>query len=139
MGLDKIKQLTQDSDSELSIELETFEGETLEARYTSFPISGSDYRLNTSGHQAAGGDPLRIDAGMPFSAKDTDRDNWSGSCSDTRGKGGWWFNGCGLANLNGMNLGPNKFSYDGILWFFYKNDNRSFKSAKMMLRKKSLL
>jgi angiopoietin 2 len=73
---------------------------------------------------------------MGFSTKDMDTDHWSGSCSDTRGNGGWWFNGCGLANLNGMNLGQNKNSYDGILWYFYAKDNRSFKSTKMMIKKK---
>jgi len=73
---------------------------------------------------------------MGFSTKDVDRDNWTGGCSDTRGDGGWWFNGCGLANLNGKNLGPNVKSYDGILWYFYAKDNRSFKASKMMIKKK---
>ena len=73
---------------------------------------------------------------MAFSTKDMDQDKWSGSCSETRGHGGWWFNGCGLANLNGKNLGQNQNSYDGILWYFYAKDNRSFKSSSMMVKKK---
>ena len=79
---------------------------------------------------------FRIDNGMAFSTKDMDQDRWTGSCSETRGSGGWWFNGCGLANLNGKNLGANQNSYDGILWYFYAKDNRSFKTSTMMVRKK---
>ena len=79
---------------------------------------------------------FRIDNGMPFSTSDTDRDHWSGSCSESRGGGGWWFNGCGLANLNGKNLGRNQRAYEGILWYLYAKDNRSFKSSKMMVKKK---
>merc|ERR1712233_101333 len=51
-----------------------------------------------------------------------------GNCSSTRGNGGWWFNGCGLANLNGLNLPSGATGYEGILWYFYAKDNRSFKS-----------
>ena len=72
---------------------------------------------------------------MPFSALDRDRDSWKGDCSGSRGSGGWWFNGCGLANLNGLNLGQQGAGYDGILWYLYAMDNRSFKSTTMMIRK----
>lgn len=72
---------------------------------------------------------------MAFSAMDNDKDQWEGDCSKTRGDGGWWFNGCGLANLNGVNLGENVNSYEGILWYFYARDNRSFKSSRMMISK----
>ena len=96
---------------------------------------GPDFRLHVSGYSGNAGNPLRIDTGMAFSARDSDRDQWEGDCSETRGGGGWWYNGCGLANLNGRNLGAGKNSYEGILWYFYANDNRSFKSSKMMLRK----
>ena len=63
------------------------------------------------------------------------KDLWDGDCSKTRGGGGWWYNGCGLANLNGLNLGKNQEGYEGILWYLYAKDNRSFKATKMMLRK----
>ena len=78
----------------------------------------------------------RIDNEMAFSSRDNDKDQWAGDCSKTRGSGGWWFNGCGLANLNGVNFGENVNSYEGILWYFYAGDNRTFKSARMMISKK---
>ena len=52
---------------------------------------------------------------MAFSALDLDRDSWEGDCSGSRGRGGWWYNGCGLGNLNGLNLGQQGAGYDGIL------------------------
>eukprot|EP00090_Calanus_glacialis_P020878 TRINITY_DN32214_c0_g1_i1.p1 TRINITY_DN32214_c0_g1~~TRINITY_DN32214_c0_g1_i1.p1 ORF type:complete len:415 (+),score=106.51 TRINITY_DN32214_c0_g1_i1:48-1292(+) len=135
LGLDKIASLTKGG-AELRIELETFEGATVHAIYSNFEVRGDEFRIYVSGYQGNAGDPLRIDNGMGFSTKDMDKDRWSGSCSETRGNGGWWFNGCGLANLNGKNLGANKKSYDGILWYFYAKDNRSFKSSSMMIKKK---
>jgi len=135
LGLDKMASLTKGG-AELRIELETFEGALVHATYSNFEVRGEEFRIYVSGYQGNAGDPLRIDNGMSFSTRDLDADKWSGSCSETRGNGGWWFNGCGLANLNGMNLGQNKNSYDGILWYFYAKDNRSFKNSKMMIKKK---
>lgn len=135
LGLDKLVSLTSVG-AELIIQLETFEGQKIVAKYSNFKVEeGPDYRLHVSGYSGNAGNPLRIDTGMAFSARDSDRDLWEGDCSQTRGGGGWWYNGCGLANLNGRNLGAGQNSYDGILWYFYANDNRSFKSSKMMLRK----
>ena len=111
-----------------------FQGKKIHAHYSSFQVSGSDYRLSVSGYSGDAGDTLRIDNGMAFSAKDHDMDLWTGDCSQTRGGGGWWYNGCGLANLNGLNLGENKTGYDGLLWYLYTNDARSFKSTRMMLK-----
>ena len=116
----------------------SLQGDTVHAHYSSFRVQGEDYRLQVSGYSGTAGDPLRIDNGMPFSALDRDRDSWEGDCSATRGGGGWWYNGCGLANLNGLNLGQQGAGYDGILWYLYANDNRSFKSSTMMIRKTKL-
>ena len=103
--------------------------------YSQFQVSGSDFTLSVSGYSGDAGDTLKIDNGMKFSARDQDNDLWVGDCSKTRGSGGWWYNGCGLANLNGLNLGEGKSGYDGLLWYLYDNDNKSFKSTKMMLKK----
>jgi len=135
LGLDKLKQLTREG-AQLRIELETFDGQTVQATYSTFRVEGSDYRLTVGGFSGNAGDTLRIDNGMAFSARDNDQDRWSGSCSSTRGNGGWWFNGCGLANLNGLNLQSGATGYEGILWYFYAKDNRSFRSSRMMIKQK---
>jgi len=134
LGLDKLRELSA-SGAKLRVELETFEGQSIYASYDSFRVEGEDFRIEVAGYQGTAGDPLRIDNGMAFSTKDNDKDQWVGDCSKTRGSAGWWFNACGLANLNGNNLGENVGSYDGILWYFYARDNRSFKSVRMMIRK----
>jgi len=134
LGLDKLISLTKNG-AELLVELETFEGKKVYAKYSSFKVEGPEYRIHVAGYSGNAGDTLRIDNGMAFSARDNDKDLWEGDCSSTRGNGGWWYNGCGLANLNGMNLGKNESGYDGILWYLYAKDNRSFKASKMMLRK----
>lgn len=136
LGLDKILLLTR-NEAELRIDLETFEGKKIYASYSSFRLEGEDFKIQVAGYEGNAGDPLRIDNGMAFSTKDSDKDQWVGDCSRTRGDGGWWFNGCGLANLNGVNYGKNTNSYDGILWYFYAKDNRSFKSSQMKIRKRS--
>jgi len=135
LGLDKLVSLTN-GDTEMLVELETFEGRKIHAHYSNFDVSEDDYRIHVSGYSGNAGDSLRIDNGMAFSTKDNDKDLWVGDCSKTRGGGGWWYNGCSLANLNGLNFGKPMESYEGILWFFFANDKRSFKSSKMMLRKK---
>merc|ERR1719225_2153003 len=132
LGLDKLKQLTREG-AQLRIELETFDGEIVHATYSTFRVEGSDFRLTVDGYNGNAGDTLRIDNGMAFSARDNDQDRWSGDCSTTRGNGGWWFNGCGLANLNGLNLQSGASGYEGILWYFYAKDNRSFRSSRMMI------
>ena len=154
LGLDKIVSLTNNG-AELLVELETFEeleamiyksiieilsfqGEKVFARYSSFNVDGPEYRIHVSGYSGNAGDTMKIDDGMAFSTRDSDKDLWGQDCSSTRGHGGWWFNGCGLANLNGMNLGNSQSGYNGILWYLYAKDNRSFKSTKMMLRKKRI-
>jgi len=88
-----------------------------------------------SGYSGNIGDSLRIANGMHFSAMDQDMDRSEWNCStDQRGGGGWWFNACGLENLNGVNLGSNGHGYSGILWFLQGNSEKSLQSSVMMIK-----
>ena len=76
-----------------------------------------------------------IDAnGWPFSTLDQDNDDMvSGSCSQhKRGGGGWWFRGCGAANLNGQY--GKEAGQRGILWYHLNMSSNAFKGSRMMLR-----
>ena len=69
----------------------------------------------------------------------TDRDNdWlpSRNCSEERGRGGWWYVGCGSSNLNGVYYHtPRTTDGTGIWWAEWHGTRYSLKATTMMIRK----
>ncbi|XP_071122913.1 microfibril-associated glycoprotein 4-like isoform X2 [Mytilus edulis] len=77
------------------------------ANYSQFSISdeNSKYMLRISGYSGSAGDAFNHNAaiqnGQKFTTKDQDNDNfYSGNCA-VQFEGGWWFNACHNAFLNG--------------------------------------
>ena len=71
---------------------------------------------------------------MAFSATDQDNDNDSGNCAASW-KGGWWFNKCHYAFLNGFYYhGSHSHSWDGVIWYKWKGDRYSAKRAEMKIK-----
>ncbi|KAI8477819.1 hypothetical protein Bbelb_444490 [Branchiostoma belcheri] len=76
-------------------------------------ISSSDYRLSVSGYSGTAGDGFDLSSsssagylsGQAFSARDVDRDAFSGNCA-LFNSGGWWFKKCGYSHLNGPYTRP---------------------------------
>jgi ficolin len=70
-----------------------------------------------------------------FSTKDNDNDSYGTNCA-TKFKGGWWYNKCHHANLNGLYLNGTYTEYAvGMAWYEWKAYQYSFMKTKMMLRR----
>ncbi|KAF1373412.1 hypothetical protein PFLUV_G00238600 [Perca fluviatilis] len=85
--------------------MEDFEGNKVFARYSPFSIDpeSSGYTLHVSGFTDGGaGDPLRGHNGQKFSTFDKEQDSdVARHCARTF-LGPFWYNGCFLANPNGV-------------------------------------
>ncbi|XP_062591497.1 ryncolin-1-like [Saccostrea cucullata] len=111
IGNDVIHDLTKKNDSSLYVSITGKDGTTHYIQYDTFSIAGEDddYRLFIDG-KATGtlDDRIRIGTdgdninGMKFSTYDKDNDLSSNHCTDLMGVGGWWFNRCNDAYLNGQ-------------------------------------
>nr|KAG5689848.1 hypothetical protein BaRGS_012198 [Batillaria attramentaria] len=70
-----------------------------------------------------------------FSTPDQDHDNSATlHCAKGNNHGGWWFNACGYANLNGRYGAEGYRGWEGVVWYHWKNDNRSLKHVEMKIR-----
>ncbi|XP_062569182.1 fibroleukin-like [Saccostrea cucullata] len=141
IGNDVIHELTKDNSSLLYVSITGKDGTTHYIQYDTFSIAGEDddYRLYIAGNAfgtlddriryRSGGDNIN---GMKFSTYDKDNDLSSNHCTDTMGIGGWWFNKCNDAYLNGQ-YPPGKWSQP---WHGTFDDGSKISSTKMMIKRK---
>uniref|UniRef100_A0A182F2L2 Fibrinogen C-terminal domain-containing protein n=1 Tax=Anopheles albimanus TaxID=7167 RepID=A0A182F2L2_ANOAL len=104
LGLERIHQMTAAQHYELLVELKDFEGNYKYARYDAFAIDSEaeQYRLRTLGaYTGTAGDSLSAHKGMKFSTMDRDNDNIADYSCAEHWDGGWWFDKCFKAFLNG--------------------------------------
>lgn len=136
LGNDVIYALTNQELVSLRIDLESFEDEKRYAEYSSFRVDNQDgrYQLHLGDYNGSAADSLGRSREMNFSTYDSDNDLWSGHCA-LRFQGGWWYNSCHDANLNGRYHKGHHESYaDGINWYHWKGFHYSLKSAEMKIR-----
>uniref|UniRef100_G3MTV1 Fibrinogen C-terminal domain-containing protein n=1 Tax=Amblyomma maculatum TaxID=34609 RepID=G3MTV1_AMBMU len=86
-----------------------------------------------------GWDALNNGNGQNFSTFDRDNDLAPGEHCAAKYRGGWWYNKCHLANLNGLNLNGKHNSFaDGIEWsvrgYPVRLYHYSYPSVQMMIR-----
>lgn len=137
LGNDKLHYLTTQKTYGLRVDLGDFDDARRFAEYNSFEVanSGDKYRLQLGSFSSGdAGDAMSICDDEQFSTRDQDNDLWENSCAVSY-KGGWWYERCHYANLNGPYLEGEHSSYaDGVNWQQWRGYYYSLKFTEMKLR-----
>ena len=143
-GLDNIHYLTTRDDVELRIDMVMEDdGSELTWTYQTFTVAeaNDNYRLTIGGGVGTGVDAINYHNGQQFSTYDNDNDQHSNidyNCA-YRFQGGWWYNSCYYANLNGPHDIPPNPSVDQrgakMRWYY----NRDVSSSEMKIRPKQCI
>ncbi|XP_035506722.2 fibrinogen-like protein 1 [Scophthalmus maximus] len=149
LGNDNLHHITAQGNYSLRIHLEDFEGGQRYAEYKNFRVADEKdhYRLAFGAYAGTAGDALSgsfqvgvsewaSHQGMKFSTYDRDNDNYKGNCAQ-EDEGGWWFNKCHSANLNGLYYPSGHYSAvtdNGVVWYTWRGWWYSLKSSVMKLR-----
>ncbi|XP_068163563.1 fibrinogen-like protein 1 [Antennarius striatus] len=149
LGNDLLHSISTQGNYSLRINLEDFDGNQRYAEYKNFKVANEmdRYRLTFGAYVGTAGDALsgsyRVGVsdwashqGMAFSTYDQDNDNYKGNCA-LEDKGGWWFNKCHSAHLNGLYYPTGHYSAltdDGVVWYPWRGWWYSLKTSIMKLR-----
>lgn len=152
MGNKYLHLLTQ-KDSLLRVELQDWQGNEAYAEYSvkvgseaeGFPLTVSEY-TGDAGDALVQGQPnlgsFLSHTGMKFSTFDRDNDKWEENCAEMYG-GGWWYNNCQSANLNGIYYKGGQYDpgtkvpyeiENGVVWLLFKPADYSLKVVRMKIR-----
>lgn len=134
LGLNYIEEMTAQGASDLRIELTAADNSYAYEIYKNFHIgTHPGYELHIGGGTGSAGDSqgLTLNNGYSFATYDHET---SGKCGYTD-HGGWWYNGCAFANLNGQYFPPgSNHGEPGMTYRDFKG-MESLKSSKMMFRR----
>ncbi|XP_061166600.1 uncharacterized protein LOC133175501 [Saccostrea echinata] len=128
----------------LRIDMMDWDNNTAYAEYDNFSIGSESeqFKLTVGGYRGTAGDALNFywkvfsHNGMKFSTKDRDNDNFRTNCAQVY-HGGFWYNGCWAANLNGVYYHTpdyNSSIHDGLEYFTWKRTKYSLKMVEMKFR-----
>uniref|UniRef100_A0A673CE81 Fibrinogen-like protein 1 n=1 Tax=Sphaeramia orbicularis TaxID=375764 RepID=A0A673CE81_9TELE len=149
LGNDNLHYVTAQGNYSLRINLEDFDGSQRYAEYKNFRVADEKdhYQLTFRAYVGTAGDALSgshvlgdsewaSHQGAKFSTYDRDNDNYKGNCAQ-EDKGGWWFNKCHSAHLNGHYYPNGHYSArtdDGIVWYPWRGWWYSLKTTIMKIR-----
>lgn len=102
-GLRNLHCLTSRDDVELRIDARVSDGRHLTTTFDTFKVGGAGekYKLTVGGGKGFRPNDIQYHNGMFFTTKDQDNDNHGENCA-VRDSGGFWYNKCYGANLNGV-------------------------------------
>ncbi|XP_063961201.1 microfibril-associated glycoprotein 4-like isoform X2 [Lytechinus pictus] len=130
LGLDQLYLLAKDG-VELRIDMVDYDNNPFYAHYGSFSIgsTNTNYRIGFSSYTGTAGEGLDVANGKDFSTYDNDHDDNWGNCASVY-RGGWWYNDCYTANLNGVH--GLQTGLTGIIWDF--SNTKYMRATEMKLR-----
>ncbi|KAM3850501.1 angiopoietin-4-like, partial [Diretmus argenteus] len=139
LGNELLHQLTSQGQYSLRVSLRDWEGNSAYSQYDRFTLASESqqYRLYLRGYSGtAGKQSSLVTHGTGFSTRDQDNDNCDHCKCALMLTGGWWFDACGLSNLNGIyyNVGHNIRKLNGIKWHHFRGPSYSLRSTAMMVR-----
>ncbi|KAM8798055.1 angiopoietin-4 [Eudromia elegans] len=138
LGNEAVHLLTSRAPYALRVELLDWEGARALAHYERFQL-GSErqlYRLALQGYSGTAGQQSGMAMqGANFSTRDADHDNCLCKCAQML-SGGWWFDACGLSNLNGVYYPARHHvrKLNGIRWHRFQGPSYSLKGTRMLIR-----
>uniref|UniRef100_A0ABM0GYT3 Fibrinogen C domain-containing protein 1-like n=1 Tax=Saccoglossus kowalevskii TaxID=10224 RepID=A0ABM0GYT3_SACKO len=143
LGNEKLFYILRSGVYKLRVDLGDWAGNTKYAEYDFMQIGNeeSKYTLSIGEYSGTAGDSMSYHDGMKFSTKDQDHDLSSHCCAcDSReyGRGGWWYNACKHANLNGpyINSNGNKVTHlYSIAWYHWHGRYYPLKNTTMKVQR----
>ncbi|NXC46160.1 ANGP4 protein, partial [Penelope pileata] len=138
LGNEAVHLLTSRAPYVLRVELRDWEGGQAHAHYGRMQL-GSErqlYRLSLQDYSGTAGQQSALAMqGTNFSTRDADNDNCLCKCAQML-SGGWWFDACGLSNLNGIYYPArhNLRKLNGIRWHYFQGPSYSLQGTRMLIR-----
>ncbi|KAF4112562.1 angiopoietin-1 isoform X2 [Onychostoma macrolepis] len=138
LGNEAVHLITSQAQYSLRVELKDWEDNGAYALYDKFQLAGEkqQYRLLLGSYSGTAGQQSSLASnGTGFSTRDADNDKCVCKCALMM-TGGWWFDACGLSNLNGIyyTVGHNIRKLNGIKWHHFRGPSYSLQSTSMMIR-----
>ncbi|XP_077864154.1 fibrinogen-like protein A [Saccoglossus kowalevskii] len=147
LGNEKIFYLLRAGRYKLRIDLGDWSNNKTYAEYEFMQIGNeaSEYTLLVGQYFGTAGDSFSYHNAMRFSTKDNDNDRTSHCCAcnsgtSSHGRGGWWYDNCHQANLNGMYYTSNNGKYNGgyysgMEWYHWHGHYYSLKETTMKVQR----
>ncbi|KAL1785388.1 angiopoietin-4 [Sigmodon hispidus] len=138
LGNEAVHRLTSRTAHLLRVELQDWEGHQTSIQYEHFQLGSEKQRYSLSVNSSSSPTGLRnslAPQGTKFSTIDMDNDNCMCKCAQIM-SGGWWFDACGLSNLNGIYYPSHQrlHKINGVRWQYFRGSSYSLHGTRMMLR-----